>query len=71
MDKILAVRSPSPDVGRCEYFELECREAYFTCDSFVILHASVNVFVHFVVNTDVLISDQIILRLSDNAYGSY
>jgi hypothetical protein len=45
------------------FFELECREAYFTYVSFVILHASINVFVHFVVNTDVLMSDQTILRL--------
>ena len=64
MGKILAVRSPSPDVGRCEYFELECREAYFTYVSFVILHASINVFVHFVVNSDVLMSDQNILQIN-------
>ena len=58
---VLVGRSPSPDAGRCEYFELECREAYFTYVSFVILHASINVFVHFVVNNDVLMSDQIIM----------
>ena len=69
MGKILAGRSPSPDVGRCEYFELECREVYFTCVSFVILHASINAFVHFVVNTDVLMSDQITVQLSDSVYG--
>jgi hypothetical protein len=51
MDIILAVRSASPDVVRCEYFELECREEYFTVVCFVILHASINIFAHFVVNT--------------------
>jgi len=65
----MAGRSPSPDGGRCDYFELEWREAYFTYVSFVILHASINAFVHFVVNTDVLMSDQIIMQLSDSVYG--
>jgi hypothetical protein len=64
MDKIFSMRSPSHDIGRCECFELECREAFFTYVSFVILLASMNVFVHFVLNVDVLISDQIILHLS-------
>jgi hypothetical protein len=36
-DKIFRVRSPSLSVGYCEYFELECKEVYFTYASIVIL----------------------------------